>query len=167
MSGKAEKKDGGEKLIAANPTAFHRFFIEEVVEAGLILMGTEVKSLRAQSPNLRDSFVEIAGHTHRLEAWLCNVHIAPYSHGNIWNHEPMRKRKLLLHSHQIKQMFGAVTQKGMTLVPIKMYFKKGRAKIELGLAKGKKLHDKRDTVKKRSADREMERAIKSRGRDYD
>lgn len=154
----------GEKLIASNPNRGN-FLIDEVVEAGMVLTGTEVKSLRAQSPNLRDAFVEIneKGQTGgALEAWLLNVHIAPYSHGNIWNHEPLRRRKLLLQHHQIQKLFGAMTQKGMTIIPTRMYFKKGMAKIELALAKGKKLHDRREEVKKKSQEREMDQAMKRR-----
>lgn len=156
----AEAKGSGEKLIGSNPNARSNYFIDEVVEAGIVLTGTEVKSLRNQSPNLRDSYVEIAGKTGSLEAWLLNTHIAHYSHGNIWNHDPLRKRKLLLHRHQIERMHGAITQKGMTIVPIRMYFKKGVAKVELGLGKGKKKYDKREDMKKKSAEREMDIARK-------
>jgi SsrA-binding protein len=156
----AESKGSGEKLIATNPTARSNYFIEEVVEAGMILSGTEVKSLRAQAPNLRDAFVEVRTGKGQVEAWLVNVHIAPYAYGNIWNHEPLRRRKLLLHKHQIEQMFGAITQKGLSVIPLRMYFKKGRAKIELGMGKGKKKYDKREDLKKRSAQREMDVARK-------
>ncbi len=156
----SETKNGGEKLIATNPNARNKFFLEEIVEAGIVLTGTEVKSIRTQSPNLRDAFVEVKSHGVSFEAFICNLHIGPYSHGNIWNHEPMRKRKLLLHRHQIKKMFGAVIQKGMAVIPTRMYFKKGIVKIELALGKGKKIHDKRDAIKERSADREMSRAMK-------
>lgn len=151
------EKGSGEKLIATNPHGRSNYFIEEVVEAGIALSGTEVKSLRAQAPNLRDSYVEV---TPAKEAWLVNVHIAPYAYGNIWNHEPLRRRKLLLHRHQIDRMFGAITQKGLSVIPLRMYFKKGRAKVELGLGKGKKKYDKREDLKKRSAQREMEVARK-------
>jgi SsrA-binding protein len=152
---------GGMKIIATNPIARANFTIDEIVEAGVVLVGTEIKSLRHQSPNIRDTHVEIKGKEGSLEAWLLNAHIPPYTHGNIWNHEPDRPRKLLLHSHQIKKIFGAITQKGLTIVPTKMYFKHGRAKVEIALAKGKKKHDKRETLKKRTADREMEQAKKS------
>ncbi|MCM2279671.1 MAG: SsrA-binding protein SmpB [Oligoflexia bacterium] len=157
-----DPKATGEKLIATNPLARANYFIEEVVEAGLVLTGTEIKSLRAQAPNLRDSFVEIRAHGSSQEAWLLNCHIAPYSHGNIWNHDPLRKRKLLLQRRQIDQIFGAITQKGLTVIPTRMYFKSGRAKIELGLGKGKKKYDKRETLKKKSAEREMDLARKAR-----
>lgn len=156
------KKPGGEKLLATNPVARQNFFIDEVVEAGLVLTGTEIKSLRAQAPNLRDSFVEVRPSGKSLEAFLLNCHIAPYSHGNIWNHDPLRKRKILLHRYQIERMFGAVKQKGMTIVVTRMYLKNGRAKVELGLGKGKKQHDKREDLKKKSAQREMDIARKAR-----
>ncbi|MFN7685158.1 MAG: SsrA-binding protein SmpB [Oligoflexia bacterium] len=147
----------GEKLIATHPTARSDYFIEETVEAGIMLTGTEVKSIRAQSPSLKDSFVDV---TPEHEAWLLQAHIAPYAHGNINNHEPLRRRKLLLHKHQINRLFGAVTQDGMTIIPLRMYYKKGRVKLELALAKGKKKHDKREDIKKRSAEREMDFARK-------
>ena len=156
----AEDRKAAEKLIATNPNARTRYFLEEFVEAGIVLTGIEIKSIRAQSPNMRDAHVEVRPTKASLEAWLHNVHIGPYSHGNIWNHDPVRKRKLLLHRHQIQKLFGATVQKGMTIVPTRMYFKKGRAKIELALAKGKKAHDKREDIKKRSADREIDRAMK-------
>ncbi len=149
-----------EKILATNPKAYSNFIIEEVVEAGLVLTGTEIKSLRNQTPNLRDAFVDVISHSKKLEAWLFNAHIAPYSHGNIWNHEPLRKRKLLLHKHQLEQLFGAITQKGKTVIPTKMYLKKGIAKVELALAKGKKKGDKRETAKKKSAQKEIARALK-------
>jgi SsrA-binding protein len=121
-----------------------------------------VKSLRTQAPNLRDAYVEIRPHRSGFEAWLLNTHISPYSHGNIWNHDPTRKRKLLLHRHQLEKLHGAVIQKGLTVVPLRMYFKAGLAKLELALAKGKKTHDKREDIKRKTAEREMEIAIKRR-----
>ncbi len=150
----------GEKIIANNPIAYHNYTISEIVEAGIVLTGTEIKSMRAQSPNLRDAYVEVRA-AGKLEAWLVNTHISPYTHGNIWNHEPGRRRKLLLHKHQIERLHGAITREGFTVVPTRMYFKKGRAKIELGLGKGKKMHDKRDTLKRKSAEREMDQAMKN------
>jgi len=155
-------QETGEKLIATNPSARANYFIDEVVEAGMALTGTEVKSLRAQAPNLRDSFVEVQSRAAVIEAWLVNTHIGPYSHGNIWNHLALRRRKLLLHRHQLERMHGAVTQKGMTIIPLRMYFKKGIAKIELGLGKGKKKYDKRETLKKKAVEREMEIESKRR-----
>jgi SsrA-binding protein len=158
----ADKPDA-EKLIAANPHVRSDYFIQELVEAGLVLTGTEIKSMRGQSPNLRDAFVEVNGRAGAQEAWIVNLHIAPYSHGNIWNHEERRRRKLLLHRHQIDKLFGAIRRDGMTVVPTRLYFKKGRAKIELAVARGKKKHDKRQDLKKKSAEREMDIATK-RGR---
>ncbi|MBY0470072.1 SsrA-binding protein SmpB [bacterium] len=158
-----EKKGGGEKLIASNPTARSNYVIEEVVEAGIVLTGTEVKSLRSQTPALKDSYVEVTGKgSNSVEAWLLNTHIGPYTHGNIWNHEPSRRRKLLLHRHQLEKLHGATIKKGITIVPTKMYFKKGMVKVELALGKGKKKGDKREDVKKKSAQREMDRAMKSK-----
>jgi SsrA-binding protein len=147
----------GEKLIATHPTARSDYFIDEVVEAGIMLTGTEVKSIRKQSPSLKDAFVDISP---EQEAWLVQAHIAPYSHGNINNHEPLRRRKLLLHKHQLSKLFGAVTRDGLTIIPLRMYFKKGRVKMELALARGKKKHDRREDIKKRSAEREMDVARK-------
>jgi SsrA-binding protein len=163
------KKANAERLIASNPNAHSNYFIEEIVEAGMVLTGTEAKSLRGTAPNLRDSFVEVRRRGKGYEAFLLNTHIGPYSHGNIWNHEAMRPRKLLLHSHQIGQMFTSVTQKGLSIIPIRMYFKKGRAKIELGVGKGKKKYDKRETLKKKDAQRDMDvaRAARSKGRGAD
>jgi len=156
------EKPSAEKLIASNPIARQDFFLDEIVEAGVALTGTEVKSLRAQAPNLRDSFVEVLSAGKRFEAFLVNAHIAPYSHGNIWNHDPLRRRKLLLHSHQLEKMYGAVIQKGMTIIPTRMYFKSGLVKIELALGRGKKKYDKRQDLKKKSAEREMDQARKMR-----
>lgn len=158
-------QSAGEKLISSNPKAFHDYFIEEKVEAGMVLSGTEVKSIRTQAPGLVESHINIFEDrgSGKLEAWVLNLHIAPYAFGNIWNHEPRRKRKLLLHRHQIDKLFGATTQKGMTIVPLRLYFKNGRVKIELGLGKGKKKQDKRQDMKKKSAEKEMRRAIGKRG----
>jgi SsrA-binding protein len=158
----ADARKQAEKLIATNPLAHQNFHFSEVVEAGLVLTGTEVKSIRAQAPNLRDSYVEVRSRQGSVEAFLVNMHIAPYSHGNIWNHEPVRARKLLLHRHQISRIHGALTTEGVTAVPIRMYFKNGRAKVELGLGKGKKKHDKREDLKKKSAELEIRQAMKGR-----
>ncbi len=157
------------KLIASHPTVRGDYHLEEIVEAGIALTGTEIKSLRTQAPNLKDAFVEVQstkrgpkGSTKKpsLEAWLVNLHIAPYSHGNIWNHEPRRRRKLLLHTHQLNRMYGAVIQDGMTIVPTRMYLKAGLCKVEVALGRGKKKHDKRDDIKRRSAQREIDLATK-------
>lgn len=151
----------GEKLIASNVSAKRDYIYHEIVEAGIVLTGTEIKSLRNQTPNIKDAFVEVTGKRGTaLEAWLVNAHIAPYAHGNIWNHDPLRRRKLLLHKRQIERIFGATTQEGMTIIPTRMYFKEGRAKIELALAKGKKKGDKRDEEKKQGAQREMRNAMR-------
>jgi len=151
------------KILAKNSSAYRDFQILEVVEAGMALRGTEIKSLRNQAPNLKEAFVEIRstkGKVNVLEAWLVNCNIPHYIHGNIWNHEPTRDRKLLLHVYQIEKLYGEIIQKGMTVIPLKLYLKSGRAKVELGLARGKKLVDKRETLKRKAVDREMDRAIK-------
>jgi len=146
------------KIIAQNRKAFHDYSIEETVEAGIVLLGTEVKSLREGKANLKDSYVLIKD----SEALLLNCHISPYTHGNIMNHDPSRTRKLLLHKKEIERLQGKALQKGFSLVPLKIYFKGSRAKVEIGLAKGKKMYEKRETIKKREADREIERAMKTR-----
>ena len=153
-----------EKVLATNPIAHSNYFIEEVIEAGIVLTGTEIKSMRAQSPNIRDSYIEVRPLRSGLEAWILNMHVGPYSHGNIWNHEASRRRKLLLHAHQIAKLFGAITQKGLTAIPMRIYLKKGRAKVEIGVGKGKKKYDKRETLKKKSAKLEMDIALKYKGR---
>ncbi len=154
------EKESAIKLIATNPNGRGGYFIEDVLEAGIVLQGTEVKSLRQTSPNLKDAYVEVRVRGSKLEAWLLNTHIAPYSHGNIWNHEPLRRRKLLLKANEIQKLFGSTTKKGMTIVPLQMYFKKGRVKVEIGVGKGKKKGDKRDSLKRKSADLEMKQALK-------
>ena len=146
----------GEKLIAENRKARHDYYLSDFVEAGLVLTGTEVKSCRDGRANLRQAYAEIRGN----EAWLVGAHISVYEQGNINNHEPERARKLLLHRHQVDQMNEKVREKGMTLAPTRLYFKDGRVKIEIALARGKDLHDKRADVVKRDADREMQRALK-------
>ena len=146
----------GEKLIAENRKARHDYYLSDFVEAGLVLTGTEVKSCRDGRANLRQSYAEIRGN----EAWLVGAHISVYEQGNINNHEPERARKLLLHRHQVDQMNEKVREKGMTLAPTRLYFKDGRVKVEIAVARGKDLHDKRADVVKRDADREMQRALK-------
>ncbi len=148
------------KLITSNKKAYHDFFIEENYEAGISLAGTEVKSVREGRVNLKDSYVQIKDG----EAFLIGCHISPYSHGNIWNLDPERTRKLLLHKQEIKRIAGQLTQKGYTLVPLKIYIKGNKVKLELGLAKGKKLYDVRETIKEKEAKREVERAMKGRER---
>ena len=146
------------KNICINKEATHLYFIEERFEAGLVLRGTEVKSLREGRANLKESYARVSGD----EIFLVNCHISPYSHGNQLNHDPLRSRKLLLHRREIRKLIGKVSEKGFTLVPISMYFSDGKAKLELGLGKGKKLHDKRESMKERVANREMERAFKNK-----
>ena len=146
------------KLIANNRKAYHDYIILESFEAGIVLTGTEIKSIRAGRVNLRDGYARPDGG----ELWLYNVHISKYDPGNRYNHEPTRTRKLLLHRKQISELAGKAAQKGFTLVPLKLYLnKKGIAKVEIGLARGKKVYDKRETMVQRQADREMERAIKT------
>ncbi len=146
------------KIVAQNRKAFHDYQIEETYEAGIMLTGTEVKSLRDGKANLKDSYVLIKDG----EAYLLNCHISPYSHGNIMNHDPLRTRKLLLHRKEITKLQGKAAQKGYSLIPLKIYFKGPRAKLEFGLGRGKRQYEKRETIKKREADREIERAMKSR-----
>jgi len=145
------------KIVAQNRKAFHDYSIEETVEAGIVLAGTEVKSLREGNANLKDSYVLVKG----SEVFLLNCHISPYTHGNIMNHDPVRTRKLLLHKKEIERLQGKAAQKGYSLIPLKIYFKDSRAKVEVGLARGKKQYEKRETIKKRDAEREIERAMKS------
>ncbi|MEW6110380.1 MAG: SsrA-binding protein SmpB [Nitrospirota bacterium] len=146
------------KIVAQNRKAFHDYSIEETIEAGIILTGTEVKSLRDGKANLKDSYVIIKD----SEAFLLNCHISPYTHGNIMNHDPVRTRKLLLHRKEISRLQGKSVQKGYSLIPLKIYFKGSHAKVEIGLAKGKKMYEKREAIKKKEADREIERAMKNR-----
>ncbi len=148
----------GMKIVTQNRKAFHDYSIEETLEAGIALTGTEVKSLREGKANLKDSYVLIKD----SEALLLNCHISPYAHGNIMNHDPLRTRKLLLHKKEIIRLQGKALQKGYSLIPLKIYFKGSRAKVEIGLARGKKMYEKRETIKKREADREIERAMKTR-----
>ena len=149
-----------DKVVATNREAYHNFHIMETLECGIALTGTEVKSVREGRCNLKDSY----GQIRQGEAWLLNAHISPYSHGNRENHEPTRTRKLLLHKKEIDKLQGKAQEKGLTLVPTKMYLKNGRVKIELAVAKGKKLYDKRETEKKREADREARAVMKERSR---
>ena len=148
------------KIVCQNRKAYHDYSIEETIEAGMSLAGTEVKSLREGKANLKDSYVLIKN----MEAFLLNCHISPYSHGNIMNHDPVRTRKLLLHKKEIVRLQGKIAQKGYTLLPLKIYFKEGRAKVEVGLAKGKREYEKRETIKTKEANREIEKAMKSRNR---
>jgi len=144
--------------IAENRKAFHDYHLLETFEAGLVLLGTEVKAIREGRVNLRDSFARIDNG----ELYLFNVNISPYSHRGYANHEPLRARKLLLHRDEIRKLIGKTVEKGMTLVPVRLYFKNGRVKVAVSLAKGKKDYDKRETIKRREADRETRAAVKSR-----
>ena len=144
--------------IARNKRARHEYHILETWEAGLALTGTEVKALRQGKANLTDAF----GVVKDGEVYLLNLHISPYEQGNIFNHEPTRTRKLLLHRREIRRMIGAVERQGLTLVPLELYFRRGRAKVALALAKGKQAHDKRDDLRKKDDEREMARALRSR-----
>ncbi len=153
-------REDGDVLIAENRKAFHEFHILETFEAGVQLLGTEVKGIREGKANLRDSFARVE----RGEVWLYNVHINPYSHRGYVDHDPRRRRKLLLHAQEIRKLIGKTTEKGLTLVPLRMYFKKGRVKVAISLVKGKQLHDKRETLRKREVDRETRAAVKERSR---
>ena len=144
------------KEVATNRRAFHDYFVDEKYEAGMELLGTEVKSLRGGRCNLRDGYVRISGH----EAWLENVHISPYPQGNLQNHEPMRPRKLLLHRQEIASLIGKVRQKGYTLIPLRVYFLRNKAKVEVGLCRGKRQFDKREALAEADAKREMARALR-------
>ena len=147
----------GEKLICNNKKAYHDFFIEEKFEAGLVLTGTEVKSLRLGHANLNDSFAQVRSG----EAFLNNLHISPYEFGNRENHESDRARKLLLHKKEILKLFSKIREQGYTLIPLRLYFKSGMVKAELGLAKGKKLYDKREDLKQKDHKREIAQALKA------
>ncbi|MDY6805273.1 MAG: SsrA-binding protein SmpB [Cyanobacteriota bacterium] len=153
----SKKNDGKYKVIADNRQARYQYHILETHEAGIELKGTEVKSIRAGKCNVRDSYALIR----EGEAWLLNLHISPYQAASeFFNHEPRRTRRLLLHKQEIRKLIGKVEQQGLTLVPLKLYFKQGRVKVEIALAKGKKLYDKREDIKKRDDKRAMQRAMK-------
>lgn len=147
-------------MITKNRKARHDYHILETFEAGIVLQGTEVKALRDGKVNLKDSYANVRND----EVFLYNVHISPYTHGNIYNHEPLRERKLLLHRKEINKLIGKTREKGLTLVPLKMYFKNGRVKVELAIARGKKEYDKRDAISKRESDREIKRVLKEKQR---
>ena len=157
MADKTEREKA-QSSIAENRKAFHDFHLLETFEAGLALLGTEVKAIREGRVNLRDSFARVEDG----EVFLYNVNISPYSHRGYADHEPLRRRKLLLHRDEIRKLIGKTVEKGMTLVPTRLYFKNGRVKVAVSLAKGKKEYDKRETIKRREVDRETRAAIKSR-----
>ncbi|NOX64191.1 MAG: SsrA-binding protein SmpB [Chloroflexi bacterium] len=146
------------KTVATNRKAYHDYEVVESIEAGIALTGTEIKSVRAGQVNLRDGFALIRDG----EVWLQNVYIAPYRHGNRSNHDPRRERKLLLHRREINRLLGKIQERGWTLVPLKMYLKNNRAKVELGLVRGKRKYDKRRAIARRDAQRDVERALKER-----
>jgi SsrA-binding protein len=152
------ERQEAQRNIAENRKAFHDYHIVEAFEAGVALVGTEVKAIREGNVNLRDSFARVEGG----EVWVYNIHVSPYSHRGYSDHEPTRRRKLLLHRQEIRKLIGRTVERGMTLVPTRMYYKNGRIKVEISLAKGKKAHDKRETIKRREADRETRAAIKER-----
>ena len=151
----AEKKQAG-KIIAQNKKAWHDYFVDEKYEAGIALFGTEVKSIRAGAVNLKDSYCSVKNG----ELFMLGVHISPYEKGNIFNREPRRERKLLMHKREIMKINGMLTQKGYTLVPLSLYFSGKNVKVELGLCRGKKLYDKRDTIAKKEVNREIDRKMK-------
>lgn len=155
-----DAREAGERLIADNRKARHDYHLLETFEAGLVLLGTEVKAMREGRVNLRDSYCRFE----RGEPYLLGAHVGQYSHGGYASHDPVRPRKLLLHQEEVRKLLGKTTEKGLTVVPLRMYFKQGRAKVEIALAKGKKSYDKRETIKRREAERETRAAVKSRGR---
>ena len=157
MTVKSDRKRA-ERLLADNRKAHHDYHILHTYEAGIVLLGTEVKSIREGHVNLRDSFARVEG----AEVFIYNVHVSPYSHRGYADHEPTRRRKLLLHKGEIRKLIGKTVERGMTLVPVRMYLKNGRVKVVVGVAKGKKLYDKRETIRRREAERETRRAIKQR-----
>ncbi|MDR0647989.1 MAG: SsrA-binding protein SmpB [Synergistaceae bacterium] len=155
---------GEDKTVSSNRRARHEYFVLESMEAGIVLSGTEIKSVRAGNVNLKDGFARVD----KGELWLYNVHISPYEKGTYYNKDPLRPRKLLVHKKQLLKLNVKIREKGLTLIPLKMYLKEGkRAKIELAIAKGKQQHDKRDSMAERDAEREIARSVKERGkRDY-
>ena len=146
------------KVVATNRKARHQYFLLENFEAGLVLKGSEIKSIRAGQISLAEAYVRVDGG----EAWLVDAHVAPYEHAGVFNHEPRRPRKLLLHRKEILYLWEQVSQKGVTIVPLRVYLKEGRAKVEIAIAKGKKLYDKRQAIAKRDAQREIERQYRKR-----
>ncbi len=159
MAGKnKKKKDSGSGVLATNRKAHRDFNILEKVEAGIVLTGTEVKSVKQGHVSIQEGYVHIDD---RMEAWLVGSTIQPYDHGNVFNHNQTRERKLLLHRKEIERLYSKIREKGLTIVPLKIYLVRGKVKIKVGLAKGKNVVDKRDTIKKREADRDSQRAMRS------
>lgn len=151
-------KNEPQKLVANNKKAYHDFFIDETYEAGIALHGTEVKSLRMGKCSIKESFIRIENG----EVFVYGMHVSPYEKGNIFNKDPLRVKKLLLHKYEINKLAGKVAEKGYTLVPLQVYFKEGKAKVEIGLARGKKLYDKREDIAKKDMKREIEKEFKAR-----
>ncbi len=154
-------RERGTKTVAQNRKAYHDYFVEEKFECGLVLYGTEVKSIRNGRVNLKESWAQIRNG----EAWAEGIHISPYEQGNIFNRDPLRPKKLLLHRNEIRKLDSQVMRQGYTLIPLEIYFKDGKAKLQLGLCKGKQVHDKRDAMAKRDSDREIQRAMRNRQKD--
>ncbi|MDD5168672.1 MAG: SsrA-binding protein SmpB [Syntrophales bacterium] len=155
------KKDTSEKIIAQNKTARINYFIDDTYEAGIVLVGTEVKSIREGRVNLKDSYALVKDG----EVWIHEMHVSPYSHGNRYNHDPLRTRKLLLHNREIKRLYGKSREKGLSLIPLKIYFKNGKVKVEIGIGRGKKLYDKREDMKLKDDKRDMQRALRAKNRE--
>ena len=160
MSAERTEREKAQRIVADNRKAFHDFHVLDTMEAGIVLLGTEIKAIREGRVNLRDSYARLENG----EILLLNVHISPYSHTGYAHHEERRQRKLLLHKHEIMKIAGRVQEKGLTLVPLQLYFKGGRLKVSLGLVKGKQAPDKREAIRKRETDRETRAAIKERSR---
>ncbi len=156
----AKKPETGERLIASNKKALHEYFVVQKFEAGIVLTGTEMKSLRAGKANLKDAYVLLKNE----EAYLFGAHISPYTHGNLQNHDPERTRKLLLNRRELDKLYSETAEKGLTVVPLRLYFKGSRVKAEIAVVRGKKQYDKRDTERTRELDREAAQAMKERGR---
>ena len=147
-----------EKLIAKNPTAYHNYSITDTYIAGIVLSGTEIKYIRTGKVNIKDTYINIKNG----EAFIYGMHISPYEHGNIFNKDPLRTRKLLLHKREINKLIGLIQQKGLSLVPVKLYFQNNLVKLEFGIGKGKKLYDKREDIAKKDAQRKIDRAMKNK-----
>ena len=154
----AAAEKGADRLIVSNRKARYEYHVLDTWETGIVLQGTEVKALREGKANLQDAFARVDNG----EVWLFNVHISPYEQGNRFNHDPLRPRKLLLHRNEIRKLIGSVQEKGLTLVPLDVHFSGGRAKVNLALVRGKQLHDKRETLKERDSQREIQRGLKDR-----
>lgn len=158
MTQSTQPEDGGVQIVARNRKARHEYHILDTFEAGIVLRGPEVKSIRAGHVGFQDAFARVAGG----EVWIHNLHISPYEQANRWNEDPLRTRKLLLHRREIRKLIGKVEEKGLTLIPLELHFRRGKAKVVLALARGKQAHDKRDAIRERDLDREARRAMSER-----